>query len=206
MPPRATDDGPGSRTDGGKVYCAWQSLSDPGLEIVTLQRQRTRLIAEGKALRVNAGLVCALTWRIECDRDWRTRAMTVWPTGTDRPLLAVECDGRGVWKVSRGKLNGRIAGCVDIHVAGGPFCHTLPIRRLALSVPGQEVRLRMALADPFTCSIRPVRRSYTLLKETGGGHLFRYRDLDNEASSSLLVDDFGLVQHDEGHFRMVWCA
>jgi uncharacterized protein len=206
MPRRATDDGPGSRTRGGKVYCAWQSLSDPGLEIVTLRRNRARLVAEGKALRVNAGLVSALTWRIECDQDWRTRALMIWPTGSDQPILAAECNGRGVWTVSRGRTEGRIAGCVDVHLAGGPFCHTLPIRRLALNVPGQEVRLRMALADPFACTIRPARRSYTLLEQADGGHLFRYRDLETDASNSLLVDDFGLVHHDESRFRMVWCA
>lgn len=188
------------------MYCAWQSLAEPGLEIVTLYRNGARLVAEGKALRILAGASRALTWRIECDPDWRTRALTVWPTGVDTPLLAAKSNGHGVWQVSQGQVAERIAGCIDIHLAGGPFSHTLPIRRLGLSVPGEEVRLRLALADPDDGSIRPARRSYTLLRKLESGHLYSCRDLDLGSSTELLVDDFGLVQDQSGQFRMIWCA
>lgn len=206
MPRRATDRDPAARQQGGKVYCAWQSLNDPGLEIVSLHRNGRRLVAEGKALRILSGLTSAITWRIECDPDWRTRIMTVWPTGMSEPLLDAACNGRGLWTVRRGHIEERIAGCVDVHLAAGPFCHTLPIRRLGLSVPGEEVRVRVALADPVSGSLRPARRSYTLIEEAGAGHLFLYRDLDSGASTELLVDDFGLVQDHAGLFRMIWCA
>lgn len=206
MPRRAKDRDPRAGQLGGKVYCAWQSLTDPGLEIVSLQRNGHRLVAEGKALRILSGLACAITWRIECDSDWRTRALTVWPTGVSEPLLAAECNGRGLWTVTRGRIQERIAGCVDVHLEGGPFCHTLPIRRLGLTVPGEEVRVRVALADPVSGALRPARHAYTLLAAAGTGHLFGFRDLDNGSSCQLLVDDFGLVQDRGGQFRMIWCA
>jgi uncharacterized protein len=206
MPRRAADRNPASRQRGGKVYCAWQSLSDPGLEIVCLRREGPRLVAEGKALRIIAGVTSAHTWRIECDPDWRTRALTAWPTGVAEPVLAVECNGRGLWTVRRGHVEHQIAGCVDIHLAVGPFCHTLPIRRLGLGVVGEEVRVRVALADPLDGSIRPARRSYTLLRKLETGHLFSCRDLDDGANAELLVDEFGLVQDQAGRFRMIWCA
>lgn len=206
MPPDARHRQPGPRQQGGRVYCAWQSLTDPGLEIVSLQRNGRRLVAEGKALRILSGLTSAITWRIECDPDWRTRALTVWPTGVSEPLLAAECNGRGLWTVGRGHIRDRITGCVDLHLADGPFCHTLPIRRLGINVLGQEVRVRVAFADAVSGSLRPARHAYTLLAAAGTGHLFGFRDLDSGTECELLVDDFGLVQDQPGRFRMIWCA
>jgi uncharacterized protein len=206
MPPRAADSKPGSPNKGGKVYCAWQSLNDPGLEIVTLSRNGPRLVAEGKALRILEGRSSAITWRIVCDPHWRTRALTISPAGVSQPFLAADCNGRGLWSVRRGRVEGRLAGCIDVQLAGGPFSHTLPIRRLGLSVPGEEVCVRMAFADPAHATLRPARRSYTLLEAVAGGHRFLYRDLETGDSRELLVDDFGLVQDHAGLFRMIWCA
>jgi uncharacterized protein len=206
MPRHAADLDPHSRQQGGKVYCAWQSLGEPGLEIVSLRRDDSGLVAEGKALRVIQGLARAFTWRIDCDLDWRTRAVAVWPTGVTAPVLSAACNGRGLWHVTQGRNTDRIAGCVDVHLACGPFSHTLPIRRLRLGVPGEEVRVRVALADPIDCSVRPARRSYTLLQKVGAGQLFSCRDLDNGTVTELLVDEFGLVQDQAGMFRMIWCA
>jgi hypothetical protein len=206
MPRRATVRSKGSRRGRSEVHLAWQSLVEPGLEIVTLARDDDRLVADGRALRFSRGVAHAINWRIECDRDWRTRAATVWPTGGNEPLVATECNGRGLWTVRQGRTRDRIAGCVDVALAGGPYSHTLPIRRLELDVPGQEVRVRVALVDPVKRTLAPAHRSYTLLESLVAGRLFRYRDLDAGTTAELVVDDFGLVQDHPGQFRMVWCA
>lgn len=206
MPRRAKVRSKGSRGARSEVHLAWHSLAEPGLEIVTLARDGERLVANGSALRVADGSTQAITWRIECDRAWRTRAVTAWPTGVDQPVVAADCNGKGLWALRQGRIDGRIAGCVDVALAGGPYSHTLPIRRLGLAVPGQEVRVRVALLDPVRRTLAPARRSYTLLESLVAGRLFRYRDLDADTAAELVVDDFGLVQDHPGLFRLVWCA
>ncbi len=185
-------------------HIVWQSLATPGLEHVRARNEGDQIVAHGRTVRVLGGVLEDLRWRIECDLRWRTRAIRVLLRDRLHPLLYAQCDGQGRWTVQTGEVRGRLAGCVDVHLADTPFTSTLPIRRLGPWRPGEEVRIRVASANPVEGVFLPVRQSYTLESEEGDVRIFAYRNLDSGFEAKLSVDRSGFVIDYGSDFRRTW--
>jgi len=185
-------------------HIVWQSLASPGLEHVRIRSEGDQLVAHGRTVRVLGGILEDLRWRVECDPAWRTRAVRALIKDRLHPLLCAECDGQGRWIVQAGEVRGRLAGCVDVDLAVTPFTNTLPIRRLEPWRVGEEVRVRVAVADPLEGAFLPVRQSYTLEARRGDVRIFGYRNLDTGYEAELSVDPSGFVIDYANEFRRAW--
>ena len=185
-------------------HIVWQCPASPGLEHVRIRSEGDQLVAHGRTLHTLGGVLEDLRWRIECDPGWRTRAVRVLIRDRLHPLLSAECDGQGRWSVQAGETRGRLAGCVDVNLSVTPFTHTLPIRRLAPWRVGEDVRLRVAVADPLEGVFLPVRESYTLESLRGEVRIFDYRNLDTGFRAQLSVDPAGFVIDRGDEFRRAW--
>lgn len=190
-------------TDHG-THIVWQSLASPGLEHVRVRSEGDQLVAQGRTVRVFGGVLEDLRWRIECDPGWRTRSVRVLQHQRLHPILAAECDGHGGWFVQAGETLGKLVGCIDVDLGVTPFTNSLPIRRLKPWKTGEEVCLRVVMADPEAGTFRPVRQSYTLLDEDESTRNFLYRNLDSGLEAQLSVDPEGFVLDYPGQFTRTW--
>lgn len=185
-------------------HIVWQSRASPGLEHVRVRSEGDQIVAHGRTVRVLGGILEDLRWRIEVDPAWRTRAIRVLREDRLHPLLCAECDGRGRWTVQAGEVRGRLSGCVDVDLAVTPFTNTLPVRRLDPWRPGEEVRIRVAMADPGQGAFLPVRQSYTFRSREGDVRIFGYRNLDSGFEAELSVDASGFVIDYGSEFTRAW--
>ena len=185
-------------------HIVWQSLASPGLEHVRVRGEGDQIVAQGRTVRVFGGILEDLRWRIECDPAWRTRGIRVFQNQRLHPVLAAECDGMGRWTVQAGGVSGKLSGCIDIDLGVTPFTITLPMRRLGPWTVGEEVRVRVATADPVEGTFRAVRQSYALVSEDDGQRVFVHRNLDTGEEARMSIDEEGYVIDYGGRFRRAW--
>lgn len=161
----------------------WTAREWPGCEHLDLRIGDTGVVADGLILAAPAGEPIRLAYRIECDRTWRTRAVTVELHRRERTSLTR--NERGHWLVN-GRERLDLVGCIDVDIALTPFTNTLPIRRLGLT-PGAAADLRVVYILPEPeLTIGPTEQRYTLL-DSG------YRFESGSFRADLAVDSDGLV-------------
>jgi hypothetical protein len=161
----------------------WRSLERPGCEDLDLFVDRTGAVADGLVLALVEGQAVRMAYRVECDRDWRTRSVTVELHGHAPRTLA--SDGEGHW-LEDGRERADLAGCVDVDIALTPFTNTLPIRRLGLAVgAGADLDVVYLLPVP-TLEISRAAQRY---RRTDSG----YRYESGSFHADLTVDTDGIV-------------
>jgi hypothetical protein len=133
------------------------------------------------------------TVRVEHERiDYVLRVSPLWQVrqfllfrDMEQPDLWLGTDGHGRW----GELNGAhrpdLDGALDVSIAGSPFVHSIPIRRLPLGV-GDAAELIVLVIDPETLAVERVPRHYVRLAER------RWRVDDRVTTIEFEVDDYGI--------------
>jgi hypothetical protein len=161
----------------------WTARDWPGCEHLDLRVGDDGVVADGLVLAVTVGEPIRLAYRIECDRAWRTRSVTVELHRRERTTLAR--DEHGSW-FDNGRERADLAGCIDVDIALTPFTNTLPIRRLNLA-PGAAADLRVVYIQPEgELTIEPADQRYIRL-DTG------YRYESGTFRADLAIDRDGLV-------------
>jgi hypothetical protein len=108
----------------------------------------------------------------------------------EQPDLWLGTDGHGRWGELNGAHRPELDGARDITIAGSPFVHAIPIRRLPLGA-GDDVELIVLAVDAETLAVERVSRKYVRLAER------RWRVADRAATIEFDVDDYG-VPNDMG--------
>jgi hypothetical protein len=167
----------------------WTALAWPGLEHLALREDGDGISADGALIALCEGEPVRLSYRITCDRSWRTRRVEVALPLRGR-VERLDSDGDGRWRGAAGEPLAGLDGCVDIDIALTPFTNTLPVRRLDLAA-GESRGLRVVYFN-FP-EFRPAAASqrYTCLERGDGRNLYRYQSGD--FSADIAVDDAGLV-------------
>jgi hypothetical protein len=161
----------------------WTAREWPGCEHLDLRVGEDGVVADGLILAAPSGEPIRLAYRIECDRAWRTRSVTLDRHGRERTILTRDEQGR--WLVDGGERLD-LAGCIDVDIALTPFTNTLPIRRLGLaSGTAADLRVVYILPEP-ELTIELAGQRYTRL-DTG------YRYESGSFRADLAIDHDGLV-------------
>ena len=161
----------------------WTARQWPGCEHLDLRVGADGVVADGLVLAAPEGEPLRLAYRIECDRSWRTRSVSVDLHRRARRTLTRDEDGH--W-FDNGRERPDLAGCADVDIALTPFTNTLPIRRLGLE-RGVSEDLRVVYIQPEAeLKIGADAQRYTRL-DAG----YRYESGDFRAD--LAVDRDGLV-------------
>jgi uncharacterized protein len=166
----------------------WRQLDGLGLEHCRLVEEDLATSLDGAAVVMDAGVAWRLNYGIVCDRDWRTRLVSVGAVAgaSDRALaLAVGEDGR--WSVD-GAVRSELDGCVDVDLGFTPSTNTLPIRRVALGI-GESATIDVAWVEFPSFVVQRAAQRYTRLRD----RVYRFEHLTTSFVAELEVDSSGLV-------------
>ncbi|MCC3763866.1 putative glycolipid-binding domain-containing protein [Glycomyces sp. TRM65418] len=170
----------------------WTARQWPGSEHLDLQVGHDGVVADGLIIVAPTGEPIRLAYRIECDRAWHTRKVTLERHGHERTTL--DHNEHDHWIVN-GRERSDLTGCTDVDIALTPFTNTLPIRRLGLNL-GDAADLRVVYIRPEAdLTIEPAEQRYTRL-DAG------YRYESGSFRADLAVDRDGLVTDYPGLWSM----
>lgn len=112
----------------------WQRLDAEGHDVCRLIDVEGGWRLEGVAAFVHEGAPCGITYAVDCDRSWHTRAARLSGThGADRVAIQIDRTANGDWRLN-GVEQGDAAGLVDLDLGFTPATNTIAIRRLDLAV------------------------------------------------------------------------
>jgi hypothetical protein len=103
----------------------------------------------------------------------------------EQPDLWLGTDGHGRWGELNGAHRPELDGARDVTIAGSPFVHSIPIRRLPLLV-GDEAELIILAIDAETLAVERRQRKYVRLAER------RWLVDDRTSTIEFDVDDYGI--------------
>jgi hypothetical protein len=186
--------------------------AEPGLRAAGMARLATdgdgylihggvTAVDEG-AGRFRPGEPWSMRFTVKVDAGWSTRAATIESIhigGCGHLTLATEGDGR--WTAD-GRRVAVLDGCLDFDLAATPLTNTLPIRRLGLQI-GETRDVRAAWVAAPGLEVRAVEQRYTRIPPEGGLDAYRYQSLSSGFSTTITVDDEGLVVEYRGISRRV---
>ena len=94
---------------------------------------------------------------------WQVRQFLLF-RDMEQPDLWLGTDGHGRWGELNGAHRPELDGALDVTIAGSPFVHSIPIRRLPLVV-GDEAELIVLAIDAETLAVERRQRKYVRLAE-----------------------------------------
>ena len=172
----------------------WRRLETPGHDACRLTPVATGWQLSGTGVFILDGRPAHLSYQLDCDAAWRTRAGAIrgW-IGADPVDIRVELGEDGVW-TQNGVAQAHLEGYVDLDLGFTPATNLSQIRRIALDV-GQGADVTVAWLDLPAATLerldqRYERRSatsywyespqfaYAAMLETGpAGFIHRYPEL-----------------------------
>ena len=173
----------------------WRRLDVPGREDARVEQSEDGWHLTGQLDVEEAGVSARLSYRIDCDREWRTRSAVVEGDAGGRPVrFVLSADGAGRWTRDGHPLR-ELGGALDVDLGFTPATNTLPIRRLALEV-GETAPVRSAWLRFPELWLEPLEQTYTREAE----QVYRYdAQVDGEPFTARLdTDIYGRVLRYEG--------
>lgn len=176
-------------------HMRWRRLDVPGREDARVERSPTGWRLTGELDVEEEGVAARLRYRIDCDREWRTRAALIEGEAGGRAVrFDLTADGAGQW-AREGQALPELTGALDVDLGFTPATNTLPIRRLALAV-GETAPVRSAWLRFPQLRLEPLEQTYTREAE----QVYRYEaQVDGEPFTARLdTDAYGRVLCYEG--------
>jgi len=115
---------------------------------------------------------------------WQVRQFLLF-RDMEQPDLWLGTDGHGRWGELNGAHRPELDGALDVTIAGSPFVHSIPIRRLPLLV-GDEAELIILAIDAETLAVERRQRKYVRLADR------RWLVDDRSSTVEFDVDDYGI--------------
>ena len=183
---------------GSTAAILWRRVDRPGYESARLAHEGAIPVLLGRAAFADERGPCGFAYRIECDREWRTRDVEVsgW-IGADPVAFRAAASASGEWTID-GLPAPELAGCVDVDLNFSPSTNLLPIRRLRLGI-GDRAEVTAAWVRFPTFRVEPLFQTYRRLSSAtyrytsaGGGGRFE---------AELTVNEAGFVTAYPGFFE-----
>jgi uncharacterized protein len=124
---------------------------------------------------------------------WQVRQFILF-RDLEQPDLWLGTDGHGRWGELNGAHRPELDGALDVTIAGSPFAHTVPIRRLPLAT-GDQAELIVLAIDCETLAVERVPRTYARVADR------RWRVGEPGAALEFEVDEYGVPIDIEGRLR-----
>ncbi len=180
-------------------HILWEPWDGPGLEHLHLTSSASGdTLADSVILGVAGGVPFRARYTVQCDAQWRVRAVRIDMLDATNRRLDLYADGAGHWSDDAGAELPGLAGCFDIDISATPFTNTLPIRRRALET-GSAADITVVYIDLPALTAQPAMQRYTRLSEDR----YRFEARGDGFTAELPVDPDGLVLDYPGLFRRI---
>ena len=173
----------------------WEDWAGRGLEHLVLTAHASAILAVAVSIVADEPPY-AVRYRVECDAEWRCRALDVEIVDTGR-TVRLRGDGRGRWSDGDGARLPQLDGAIDVDLSITPFTNTLPIRRLELAA-GEAVEIAVAYVRAPALSVELDHQRYICIEPR---RRYRYEAVDETVTAEIEVDGDGLVLTYPGLFR-----
>lgn len=167
----------------------WETVDDGAAEELSLNWDNEAWTASVQVERERVEYV------LRVSPLWQVRQFILF-RDLEQPDLWLGTDGHGRWGEVNGAHRPELDGAVDVGIAGSPFVHAIPIRRVPMAVDDQ-VELIALVIDPETLAVERVARRYTRLARD------RWRVDDPDGTIEFEVDPFGVPNDIADRFRRV---
>ena len=142
----------------------WRSWTGHTTEVLHLGEESGGWTADGTISGLDVQYVVRL------DAHWHVRQFLLF-RDLDEPDLWLATDGSGRWGEMNGAHRPDLNGCHDIDLVATPFLRSIPMRRLALGLAvGESTEIAVAMIDPETLHVLPVRHRYLRTDERQWRH------------------------------------
>jgi uncharacterized protein len=171
------------------MLVVWEKRGDyEGYEFAHVEHQRTSVTG----VMVSVEPAMWVSYRLSLDAEACTRALHVRVRTSELSrAVALLRNPNGTWQVD-GSPRPDLAEALDCDLAYCAYTNTMPIVRLGLLEPGDEVALTAAYVDLPSLEVSPLVQHYRHLDASQDGARVRYASGDFEAE--LSVDRDGLVR------------
>ena len=159
----------------------WRWLDREGHEAARLDGS----ILRGTSVLRENERVYALTYRIDCDEQWRTIATEVRGWSSERDIAIDIRSDAGRWTMNDRHVP-EVDGCVDVDLNFSPSTNLLPIRRLNLAI-GESASVKAAWLRFPDFVLAPLEQTYTRIAQNA----YRYKSASFTAD--ITVNEAGLV-------------
>jgi hypothetical protein len=126
---------------------------------------------------------------------WQVRQFILF-RDLEQPDLWLGTDGHGRWGEMNGAHRPELDGALDVTIAGSPFVHSIPIRRLPVAT-GEAAELIVLAIDAETLAVDRVSRTYARIDER------RWLVHDAGATIEFDVDEYGVPTDVGEHLKRV---
>lgn len=166
----------------------WRNSDDTSIEYSTLYVSDGCFVLEGTVLLVLEHLPAKITYRVECDSQWRTRHAEVLQEQVGKISgLTLDVDANQHWQENQKPLL-FADGLFDVDFEISPTTNTLPIHRLNLKV-GESVESTAVWVRFPSLKLERLKQRYTRI----GDGCYRYEAPEFGFQAQLEVDEAGLI-------------
>lgn len=146
----------------------------------------------GHVIAAEGGVPLFARYRIDCDRTWSARAVSIeQETGNTSKALRLERGDRG-WLVN-GAPDGRLDDCAEPDLGLTPSTNALAIRRLDLAI-GEAAEIACAWVKFPALSVEPSLQRYERMSACD----YRYTNIASGFTAIVTVDALALPVSYEG--------
>jgi hypothetical protein len=165
----------------------WENKSGRSIEYFSLTANGNALVLEGTIIMQLERLPAQISYRIECDRQWRTRIADIRQERSGKVgRLSIKVGKKQDWQANKRAVP-FAAGMHDIDLEVTPSTNTLSIRRLALK-EGESQQVDAVWVRFPSLTLERLQQRYTRI----GRRLYKY-ETSTGYKAELEVDQSGLV-------------
>lgn len=163
-----------------------------GFEVAFFSPSPMGTSIEGTTVGLQDGIAFLVSYRMDIDHAWRTRAAQITiRTAARSTARTIEGDGSGRWSVD-GQSADHLDGCLDIDLESSAMTNTLPVHRRELAL-GQRAEAPAAYVR-LDGNVERLEQSYLRVQDDDHHQSrYEYHAPAYEFRSLLVYDDARLV-------------
>ncbi|MGI0049190.1 MAG: putative glycolipid-binding domain-containing protein [Nitrososphaera sp.] len=166
----------------------WENKDSSSLEYFNLIAKENAFVLEGTIVMLLDGSPTRITYKIECDKNWKTRDVAIRQERSGiTSHLALKVSNRQIWK-TKGSTIPFATGLHDVDLEVTPATNTLPIRRIGLK-EGESRQVDAVWVRFPSLALERLQQRYTRI----GRNRYRYEYRSVGYQAELEVDESGLV-------------
>jgi hypothetical protein len=166
----------------------WKNKENHSLEYFNLISKGSAFVLEGTVILLLKGLPTRITYKIECDKHWKTKDVAIrQEMSSNTSHLTLKVSNKQIWKTKGSKIL-FATGLHDVDLEVTPATNTLPIWRIRLK-EGESQQIDAVWVRFPSLKVERLRQRYTKIDR----RRYRYESLSTGYQAELEVDESGLV-------------